>query len=232
MNLPGPLLKGRLIRRYKRFLADIELEDGSIITAHTPNSGSMKGCSTPGSPVLLSLSDNPGRKFKYTWELIRVGQHWVGINTGYPNKLVREGIENGTVSELQGYTIIRPEVKYGINSRVDLLLEGTPGKCYVEVKNVTLVKNECALFPDAVTERGQKHLRELKRVVAAGDRAVIFFVVQRPDAGFFSPADSIDPVYGKLLREVIEYRVEALVYQAVVSPEQIFLINKLPLVLP
>jgi sugar fermentation stimulation protein A len=232
LNLPGPLIKGRLILRYKRFLADIELEDGTIITAHTPNSGSMKGCSTPGSQVLLSLSDNPGRKFKYTWELIRVGQHWVGINTGYPNKLVREGIENGTVSELQGYSTIRPEVRYGINSRVDLLLEGTPGKCYVEVKNVTLVENQSALFPDAVTERGQKHLRELKRVVAAGDRAVIFFVVQRPDSGFFSPADSIDPVYGKLLREVIEYGVEALVYQTVVSPEQIFLINKLPLVLP
>jgi sugar fermentation stimulation protein A len=231
LNLPSSLLKGRLIRRYKRFLADIELEDGTIVTAHTPNSGSMKGCNTPGSLVLLSLSDNPARKLKYTWELIRVGEHWVGINTGYPNKLVREGIENGTVSELQGYTTVRPEVKYGMNSRIDLLLEGTTGKCYVEVKNVTLAENEYALFPDAVTERGQKHLRELKRMVAVGNRAVIFFVVQRQDARFFSPADSIDPVYGELLREVMKYGVEGLVYQAVVSPEQIFLNNKLPLVL-
>lgn len=232
MNLPNPLQKGRLIRRYKRFLADIQLEDGSIITAHTPNSGSMQGCSAPGSLVLFSLSNNPGRKLKYTWELIRVGQHWVGINTGYPNKLVREGIENGTVSELQGYTTIRPEVKYGINSRIDLLLEGTAGKCYVEVKNVTLVENEYALFPDAVTERGQKHLRELKRMVAMGDRAVIFFVVQCRDAKFVSPADSIDPVYGNLLREAIGNGVEALAYQAVVYPEQISLKERLPVVLP
>ena len=232
MRLSQSLIKGKLILRYKRFLADVELEDGTIVTAHTPNSGSMKGCREPGSLVLLSQSANPKRKLKYTWELIRVNKQWVGINTGHPNKLVREGIENGTVSELQGYDTIRPEVKYGQNSRIDLLLEGIAGKCYVEVKNVTLVEDNVAYFPDAVTERGQKHLRELMAVVTAGDRAVIFFVVQRRDAKYVSPADNIDPVYGKLLREAVENGVEALAYQAVVSPKQIYLKARLPVILP
>ena len=222
MRLSQPLIKGKLILRYKRFLADVELEDGTIVTAHTPNSGSMKGCREPGSLVLLSQSANPKRKLKYTWELIRVNKQWVGINTGHPNKLVREGIENGTVSELQGYDTIRPEVKYGQNSRIDLLLEGIAGRCYVEVKNVTLVEDNVAYFPDAVTKRGQ----------TAGDRAVIFFVVQRRDAKYVSPADNIDPVYGKLLREAVENGVEALAYQAVVSPKQIYLKARLPVILP
>jgi len=232
LKLSQPLIRGKLILRYKRFLADVELEDGIIVTAHTPNSGSMKGCQEPGSPVLLSRSANPKRKLKYTWELIRVNEQWVGINTGHPNKLVREGIENGTVSELQGYDLIRPEVRYGQNSRIDLLLEGDTGRCYVEVKNVTLVEDNGAYFPDAVTERGQKHLRELMGVVKAGDRAVIFFVVQRQDAKFVSPADRIDPVYGNLLREAVENGVEALAYQAVVSPKQIYLKDRLPVILP
>ncbi len=230
MKFTTPLVSGTLIQRYKRFLADIELENGSTVTAHTPNSGSMKGCQMPGSPVILSQSDNPGRKLKYTWELIRINGGWVGINTGHPNRLVREAIENGVLTELQGYTTIRPEIRYGVNSRIDLLLEGTHGKCYVEVKNVTLVEDDYALFPDAVTERGQKHLRELKRAVTEGDRAVIFFVVQRQDAKFFAPADCIDPVYGKLLREAVTSGVEALAYQAVVSPKEIYLHKKLPVV--
>jgi sugar fermentation stimulation protein A len=232
LKLSQPLIKGKLILRYKRFLADVELEDGTIVTTHTPNSGSMKGCQDPGSLVMLSQSANPKRKLKYTWELISVNQQWVGINTGHPNKLVREGIEGWTISELQGYATIRPEVRYGRNSRIDLLLEGIAGKCYVEVKNVTLVENNVAYFPDAVTERGQKHLRELIDVVASGDRAVIFFVVQRRDAKHVCPADSIDPVYGKLLREAVGNGVEALAYQAAISPKHIFLKKRLPVVLP
>ncbi|AJY69001.1 transcriptional regulator [Geobacter sulfurreducens] len=227
MILPHPLYSGTLIRRYQRFLADVRLEDGTVVTAHCPNSGSMKGCSQPGSAVFLSLSDNPKRRLAYTWELVMADGYWAGINTGLPNRLVREGIENGTIAELLGYERIRPEVRYGTNSRVDLLLEG-PGRCWVEVKNVTLVEGGTALFPDAVTERGQKHLRELMEVVRQGDRGVIFFVVQRGDGSAVAPADAIDPVYGRLLRQAVSAGVEALAYRALVTPEEIRLTERLP----
>jgi sugar fermentation stimulation protein A len=191
----------------------------------------MKGCAQPGSPVLLSASDNPARKYKYTWELVWVNNCWVGINTGLPNWLVREGIESHVVTELQGYRSIRPEVRYGENSRVDLLLSDPGGFCYVEVKNVTLVQKGVALFPDAVTTRGQKHLRELMRVVSNGHRAVIFFVVQHPEGNAVSSADAIDPEYGKLLRMATAHGVEALAYQARVTPHEILLSHRLPVIL-
>ncbi len=231
MKLPPDLIPGKLIQRYKRFLADVELADGRVVTAHCPNSGSMKGCNAPGSPVLLSHSSNPKRKLPYTWELVQVGSYWVGINTQYPNRLVKEGIKTGVVKELQGYPRIRPEVKYGQNSRVDLLLENETEKCYVELKNVTLVENRVALFPDAVTLRGQKHLQELMDMVSEGHRAVIFFVVQREDADRFAPADEIDPRYGELLRQAVRHGVEALAYQARVSPREIRLFRPLPVIL-
>ncbi|MEJ2636599.1 MAG: DNA/RNA nuclease SfsA [Calditrichia bacterium] len=231
MELPYPLYSGKLIQRYKRFLADVELDNGEVVTAHCPNSGSMMGCSEPGSPVLLSKSDNPNRKLAYTWELIRIKGNWVGINTGYPNRLVKEAIENGVVKELQHYDAIRQEVKYGENSRIDLLLENSNSRCYVEVKNVTLVENEAALFPDAVTTRGQKHMRELMNMVKAGHRSVIFYVVQRADARWVGPADEIDPEYGRLLRMAVSKGVEALAYQAELSPERILLIRSLPVIL-
>jgi sugar fermentation stimulation protein A len=232
MLLPQPLYPGRLIRRYQRFLADVELEDGSIVTAHCPNSGSMKGCNLPGSPVLLSTSDKPGRRLKYTWELVLVGGDWVGINTGLPNRLVREAVENGVIRELRGYPSIRPEVRYGEErSRIDLLLEGPTGLCYVEVKNVTLVEGNMALFPDAVTTRGQKHLRELMEMVRQGHRGVIFFVVQRGDGESVAPADAIDPEYGRLLRLAAGKGVEILAYRANVTPAEISLTHRLPVVL-
>ena len=229
MLLPH-LIEGRLLKRYKRFLADVELADGRVVTVHCPNSGSMKGCAVPGSPVWLSTSANPDRKYPHTWELASVAGCMIGLNTGLPNRLTREAIEDGTVAELQGYQTIRPEVRYGENSRIDLLLEGESGRCYVEVKNVTLVEDRRALFPDAVTERGQKHLNELMRVVREGDRGVIFFTVQRGDADSVSPADAIDPEYGRLLRMAIERGVEALAYQAEVTTSQIRLIKQLPVV--
>jgi sugar fermentation stimulation protein A len=227
MLLPQPLYHGRLIRRYQRFLADVELDDGSIVTAHCPNSGSMKGCNLPGSQVLLSHSDRPGRRLRYTWELVKADGGWVGINTGLPNRMVREGIEKGVVRELQGYDSIRPEVKYGEKSRIDMLLEGDRGLCYVEVKNVTLVEGGMALFPDSVTTRGQKHLRELMEVVRLGHRGVIFFVVQRCDGEAVAPADAIDPEYGRLLRRAVENGVEALAYRAEVSPQDICIAERL-----
>ncbi|GAB4375546.1 MAG: DNA/RNA nuclease SfsA [Calditrichia bacterium] len=231
MKLPQPLISGTLVQRYKRFLADIKLDSGQLVTAHCPNSGSMKSFNEPGSPVLLSVSRNPKRKLPYTWEMIRVNNIWVGINTNHPNKLVREGIEQNVISELQGYDIIRSEVNYGNRSRIDLLLEGSKGRCYIEIKNVTLVEGERALFPDAVTLRGQKHLKELMGVVSDGWRAVIFFVVQRGDGELVSPADEIDPEYGRLLRQAAARGVELLAYQAAVLPEEIKISHRVPVVL-
>jgi sugar fermentation stimulation protein A len=231
MILP-PLFPGKLIKRYKRFLADIELADGSIITAHCPNSGSMLGCNLPGSPVMVSVSRNPNRKLAHTWELVQFNGFWVGLNTMLPNRLAEEAILDGTITELQGFERLRREVPYGSErSRIDILLEGEKGCCYVEVKNVTLVQDGLALFPDAVTERGQKHLRELMEVVRNGDRGVILFTVQRGDGSAVAPADTIDPVYGKLLREAVKHGVEALAYRAEVRPEQIRLTERLPIVL-
>lgn len=230
MRLP-PLIAGTLVKRYKRFLADVLLEDGSEVTVHCPNSGSMKGCAVPGSRVFLSRSSNPKRKYPFGWELVESDGFWAGINTGLPNRLTHEAIEDGTVTELQGYTAIRPEVPYGEHSRIDLLLEGPAARCFVEVKNVTLVENGRALFPDAVTTRGQKHLQELMRVVREGDRGVIFFTVQRGDGASVSPADLIDPEYGRLLRLAVESGVEALAYRAVVTPEEIRLSERLPVIL-
>jgi sugar fermentation stimulation protein A len=229
LRLP-PLFPGTLIKRYKRFLADIMLDDGKIVTVHCPNSGSMKGCATPGSRAYISHSSNPNRKFPFTWELVEADGFWAGINTSLPNHLVREAIDNGTAVELQGYGTIRPEVPYGEHSRIDLLLESPWQRCFVEVKNVTLVENGRALFPDAVTTRGQKHLHELMRVVREGDRGVIFFTVQRGDGKSVSPADAIDPEYGRLLRLAVENGVEALAYRALVTPDEILLKERLPVV--
>jgi sugar fermentation stimulation protein A len=180
--------------------------------------------------VYISRSSNPGRKYPFTWELVEADGFWAGINTGRPNHLVREAIESGTVAELQGYATIRPEVAYGEHSRIDLLLESPHQRCFVEVKNVTLVENDRALFPDAVTTRGQKHLNELMRVVREGDRGVIFFAVQRGDGQSVSPADAIDPEYGRLLRLAMDNGVEALAYRALVTPEEIVLNKPLPVV--
>ena len=231
MKLPSPLYPGILLRRYQRFLADVRLEDGETVTAHCPNSGSMRGCAAPGNKVYLSLSDNPKRKHPFTWELVYADDVWVGINTGRPNRLVHEAISQGRIPELSGYHEIRPEVRFGTDSRVDLLLSGPAGSCYVEVKNVTLVDGERALFPDAVTVRGQKHLRELMAVVRNSGRGVIFFVVQREDAQALSPADTIDPEYGRLLRLAVQNGVEALAYQAAVSPLEISLTRRLPIIM-
>jgi len=229
LRLP-PLLPGTLVKRYKRFLADIVLEDGSTVTVHCPNSGSMKGCATPGSRVYISRSSNPGRKYPFTWELVETDGFWAGINTALPNHLVRDAIENGTVAELQGYETLRPEVPYGEHSRIDLLLESPNQRCFVEVKNVTLVEDGLALFPDAVTIRGQKHLNELMSVVREGDRGVIFFTVQRGDGASVSPADAIDPEYGRLLRLAMKNGVEALAYRALVTPKEIVLTERMPVV--
>jgi sugar fermentation stimulation protein A len=223
-------MEGVLIRRYKRFLADVELPDGSIVTAHTPNTGSMKGLCDPGLRVWLRDTGNGNRKYPLSWELVEAGTEvLVGINTIMANSLVCEAIEGGLIGELQGYTSIRKEVRYGKEqSRIDLLLEGSSGGCYVEVKNVTLAEDGVALFPDALTARGVKHLRELAHVAAEGHRAVIFFCVQRSDVQQVRPADRIDPLYGETLRQVVRQGVEALAYAASVTPDGIELVDRLP----
>jgi len=231
MKFDQTLIAGKLIKRYKRFLADVELANGDIITAHTANTGSMQGCAKPGSRVWLKDSGNPKRKYPLSWELVEVlPTVIVGINTSLPNKLVREAIEDGIISELQGYTHIRPEVPYGNEkSRIDLLLQDEAGKhCYVEIKNVTLVEKGTAFFPDAVSKRGTKHLRELIEMRKQGHRSVIFYCVQRKDAEQLRPADKIDPEYGQTLRLAIQSGVEALAYRAVISTEEVYLATRLP----
>jgi len=231
MIISEPLIQGTLIKRYKRFLADVELEDGSVVTAHSANTGSMTGCSTPGAKVWLSDSKSETRKYPLSWELVEAdGGALTGINTGLANRLVQEAIENGTVKELQGYETIRTEVKYGHErSRIDVLLEDAKkGLCYVEVKSVTLMVGGQARFPDAVSARGTKHLRELMAMVEAGHRAVIFYCIQRGDCETFAPADEIDPEYGTTLRQAILAGVEALAYKADVSSDEIKLQTKVP----
>ena len=226
MKFDKPLIEGILLKRYKRFLADIKLNNGQYTTAHCPNSGSMKTCKEPGWKVLVSESNNPNRKLKYTWEMVHNGKCWIGINTQIPNKVAREAIQNGVVPELIGYDKIQSEVKYGKNSRIDILLSGNKGTCYVEVKNVTLVEADGYYkFPDAVTERGRKHLYELLEMVKTGHRAAMLYVVQRSDGTTFKPADHIDPEYASALKEVHQQGVEILVYQADVSPAEIKLNN-------
>jgi sugar fermentation stimulation protein A len=219
-----PLYRGRLIRRYKRFLADVELEDGRTVTVHVPNSGSMKDCGAPGNEIVVSDSGNPKRKLQLTLELIRVApgpNGWAGINTMLPNALVASAIEAGAVPELAGYDSLRREVTVEQGSRLDIVLDqgADSRRCLVEVKNVTMAVGRAALFPDSVTERGRKHLEVLARGAERGERAVIFFLVQRPDCSVFSTADSIDPAYGETLRRVTTRGVELLAYRSVLDLE-------------
>lgn len=218
MKIPGPMTEGRLIRRYKRFLADVTLSDNSEVTAHCPNTGSMLGCQPADARVVLSVSDNPKRKLKYTWELVETAPGaWACVNTARPNAQAREGIEKGVIRELSGYAKCRSEVRYGSEkSRIDLHLSGHHSQpdAWVEVKNVTLCEQETGYFPDAVTIRGQKHLRELTAQVEAGERAVLLFVVNHSGIEVVKPADQIDPAYGKLLRQADAAGVEVLAYRA------------------
>ncbi|MEE8350956.1 MAG: DNA/RNA nuclease SfsA [Rhodospirillales bacterium] len=222
MKFPDPLLRGKLIKRYKRFLADVELEDGSVVTAHCANSGSMLSVNEPEAEVWLSPARNPDRKLKFTFEMIKIGRTLVGINTSLPNAIVAEAIEGCKIPELIGYETLRREVKYGVNSRIDILLENkNADKCYVEVKNVTmkrdLGKDAPVEFPDGVTARGTKHLVELSDMVRDGHRAVMFYLVQRHDAPSFTIAADIDPVYAQTLEKAQKAGVEVLCYRAKLS---------------
>lgn len=215
-----PLIQGKLLKRYKRFLADVELDDGTVVTAHCPNSGSMKGCADTGASVWISKSDNPRRKLKYTWELIRSRDTYIGINTQVPNKLVKQSIEHGLVGELTAYTRVKAEVKTSAHTRLDLMLEDEQGgRCYVEIKNCTLVEDGLASFPDAVTTRGQKHLEELVTLHEQGHEAVIFYLIQRMDADRFTPAAHIDPVYAEKLVWAADKGVKIITRDVKIDPD-------------
>lgn len=237
MQFPDPLLRGTLIKRYKRFLADVTLDDdsGAFITAHCANPGSMLGLNTPGSEVWLSPARNPERKLRYTWELLRFDDRLVGINTAHPNKLVEEAINDAKIGELGGYDTVRREVRYGKNSRIDLLLEGDGRPdCYVEVKNVTLKRDPAgakgaAEFPDSVTKRGAKHLLEMSDMVAEGHRAVMVYVVQREDCDHFTLAGDIDPDYADAFAAARTAGVEAVCYTCKISLDGIHIATPLPI---
>jgi sugar fermentation stimulation protein A len=208
-----PLTDGTMIRRYKRFLADVQLPDGRVVTAHCPNTGSMDTCWEPGAPVQLSRSENPKRKLAWTLERIDMGRGWIGVNTGRVNHIVASAIDAGYVPQLDGYPKIRREPAFSVPrfpaSRFDMLLQGGPRRdAYVEVKNTTLLRDESISFPDAVTERGRKHLELLAEAVKLGCRGVIVFALNRPEGSFFEPAWHIDPAYGATLERVFEQGVE------------------------
>lgn len=228
MIFPGTLIQATLVRRYKRFLADVVLDDGEKLTVYCPNTGSMRSCSAPGSRVCLSESTNPKRKYRYTLEMVRVGDSWVGVNTALTNTLVAEAIAEGKIAELQGVDSIIREVKISSRSRLDLLLHKKGRKIYVEIKNCSLVENGVAMFPDAVTERGRKHLDDLAGLVKLGHEGVIFYLVQRTDASCFQPATHIDPAYAETLKSVSKAGVQIMVYQAELSTCEIRVSKALP----
>jgi sugar fermentation stimulation protein A len=228
MKFSPPLARGRLVRRYKRFLADVTLATGETITAHVANPGAMTGLADPGLEIWLSKSDNPKRKLAWSWELARVGRHLVGINAGLPNRLVEEALGLGIIPELSGYAGLRREVRYGTNSRVDFVLsDGSREDCYVEVKNVHLKRGPLAAFPDSVTARGTRHLQELARMAAAGCRAVMLYVVQRADCNAFTIAGDIDPAYAEALGQVRRRGVEVLCYTCTIRTTGIRLVKPL-----
>ena len=234
MQLPKPLYCGTLIKRYKRFLADIRLESGEEITAHCPNPGRMTGLSDPGSRVWLSYSLNASRKLPFTLELIEAGGGLVGVNTHHPNKIVREAIEEQKITTLNGYSSLRTEVKYGEKSRIDILLEDTNGgRCWIEIKNVHLRRDHLrskglAEFPDSVTARGSRHINNLADQLKMGDRSILVFVIQRMDCIDFKIAKDIDPLYYQTLQRGIEAGLEVLCFDTDISLSSISLRDSVP----
>ncbi len=226
MQFSTPLIHGKLIKRYKRFLADVLLDNGETVVAHCTNSGTMLSCLETGADVYLTPVNNPKRKTRFTWEMIRINQNWVGVNTSWPNALAYEAIKNQEIEKLKGYTLVKREVKFN-DSRFDIYCENNREKCFVEVKNVTLKDGDMALFPDAVTTRGLKHLKTLIEVKKQGYRAVMLYIIQRSDVVGFAPSRNVDPDYASALELAINNGVEIIAIQAKVTPESIVLKHEL-----
>jgi sugar fermentation stimulation protein A len=226
------LVSGTLVKRYKRFLADVELDDGRLITAHCPNTGAMTGCAEPGSRVWLSVSDSPRRKYAHTWELVETAQGLACIHSASANRVVREAFESGLIPGFGDYPEIRREVKYGAGSRADLLLMGAPGRVFVEVKSVTLCRaGGWGAFPDAVSERARKHLQALQGVLDKQTRSMIFFCVFHSGVERVCAARDIDPRYSEALQQALDAGVEVLAWGARISPRAIALERALPFAL-
>ncbi len=230
MRFATPLVPGRLIRRYMRFLADVELESGGVVKAHCPNPGAMLGLKEPGLRIWLEPNDDPKKKLDWGWRLAELpGGHWAGIDTAVPNRVVGEALEARAIPDLAGYESVRAEVPYGTRSRVDFLLIGGGPDTYVEVKNVHLRRDgDWAEFPDSVTDRGTKHLRELAQMAEAGARAVMFYLVQRTDCARLRMAGDIDPAYAEAFDAARTAGVEMLCYDTEISPEGVTLRHALP----
>jgi sugar fermentation stimulation protein A len=232
MQFPQPLQEAVLIKRYKRFLSDMRLPDGSEVTAHCANPGSMMGLAEPGARTWLSPNTNPKAKLDWRWEIVEADGALVGINTGHPNRIVEDAVKADEILELAGYETVRREVKYGQNSRIDLLLEDADRPdCYVEIKSVTLARDGWAEFPDAVTARGAKHLGELADMAEKGHRAVMFYLAQRDDCDRFRLAGDIDPVYAAAFADARDRGVEAICYSCSISPQGIEIARPLPIVI-
>ncbi|MBN2616473.1 MAG: DNA/RNA nuclease SfsA [Bacteroidales bacterium] len=227
MEFNTSLIPGRLIKRYKRFLADVRLEDDSIVTAHCTNSGTMKTCLEENAPVYLTPVNDPKRKTKFTWEMIFINGDWIGINTSIPNILAFEAVRDGTIEKLKGYNRVEREVQFQ-DSRFDVYAENDTERCFIEVKNVTMKEGTFALFPDAVTTRGRKHLETLIRAKETGFRSVMLYVIQRMDVEKFGPARAIDPEYADVLEKAYSAGVEIIPVQAKVTPEKIEIVKELP----
>jgi sugar fermentation stimulation protein A len=228
MLLPDSCQIATLIKRYKRFLADVTLKDGTTMTVHCPNSGSMRGCATLGSPVVISRSDNPKRKYPWSLEMVQEQGVWIGIHTGRTNHLVHEALKAGVITEFGHITEIRPEVKVSSKSRLDFLIESDLGRSYLEVKNCSLAEDGIAYFPDAITSRGAKHIQELLLLAEQGFGAAVLFCVQRSDASRCTPAAHIDPVYAQAVAAASKQGVRFLAYQAEVTPKEITIRHPLP----
>lgn len=221
MKLKQPIQKGKILKRYKRFLADIQLDSGEIVVAHVPNTGSMKTCWEPNWDCIVTHHDNPKRKLKYTLEMTHNKTSWIGVNTSSTNRIAKEALESGIIKELSDFEHLQAEVKYG-DSRLDFCLTKNEQKIFVEVKNVTLVEDGKYLFPDSVTTRGQKHLRELTAISKTqGQSAAMLFIIQREDGTDFSPAKEVDPVYAELLKKAQDSGVLILAYQCQMQDNEI-----------
>lgn len=230
MRFASPIVEAKFVRRYQRFFADFELQDGTVVTAHCANPGSMKTCLATGAMCWLTTTDNPKRKLRYTWQVVEIDGERVFVNPALANDVVVAAVREGAVTEFSDYSLVEREVRVSENTRIDLVLKGPAPTCFVEVKCATMAAgNGVAAFPDSVTLRGTRHLRELMQLKASGLRAMLFFCVSRERATIVEPADDIDPVYGAALREAVDAGVEVLAYACEVSREGVRLARRVSL---